>query len=99
LRRLHAALRRTSSPISRTSKASSSHHAPGPEYRDRLIPCDAAVADTRHVLTTIEKAPTAARCSPAAKLIDAAGDVARLVRPRITLKVFPHLSGVPIEFG
>ena len=70
-----------------------------PEFRDKVIPCDGAVADTRHVLDYYRK-------SADGRLLFAGreaywtppGDVARLVRPRM-LKVFPHLSGVPIEFG
>jgi len=71
----------------------------GPEHRDRIIPCDAAVADTRHVLDYYRK-------SADGRLLFAGreaywtppDDVARIVRPRM-LKVFPQLSGVPLEFG
>jgi len=71
----------------------------GPDYRHRIIPCDAAVADTRHVLDYYRK-------SADGRLLFAGreaywtppDDVARIVRPRM-LKVFPQLSGVPLEFG
>jgi gamma-glutamylputrescine oxidase len=71
----------------------------GPDHRDKVIPCDAAVADTRHVLDYYRK-------SADGRLLFAGreaywtppGDVARLVRPRM-LKVFPDMGGVPIEFG
>ena len=71
----------------------------GAEQRDKIIPCDAAVADTRHVLDYYRK-------SVDGRLLFAGreaywtppGDIARLVRPRL-LKVFPELREVPIEFG
>ncbi len=67
--------------------------------RHEVIPCDAAVADTRHVLDYYRK-------SADGRLLFAGreaywtppGDVARLVRPRM-LKVFPQLRDVPIAFG
>jgi gamma-glutamylputrescine oxidase len=69
------------------------------KHRDGIIPCDAAVADTRHVLDYYRK-------SVDGRLLFAGreaywtppDDIARIVRPRM-LKVFPHLNGVPIEFA
>jgi gamma-glutamylputrescine oxidase len=71
----------------------------GPEQRDKIIPCNAAVADTRHVLDYYRK-------SADGRLLFAGreaywtppGDIASVVRPRM-LKIFPRLRGVPIEFG
>lgn len=67
--------------------------------RQNVVPCDAAVADTRHVLDYYRK-------SADGRLLFAGreaywtppGDVARVVRPRL-LKVFPDLREVPIAFG
>jgi gamma-glutamylputrescine oxidase len=64
-----------------------------------IIPSDAAVADTRHVLDYYRK-------SGDGRLLFAGreaywtppNDVARIVRPRM-LKVFPSLQNVKIEFG
>jgi gamma-glutamylputrescine oxidase len=64
-----------------------------------VLPCDAAVADTRHVLDYYRKsddgrllyAGREAYWSPPE-------DVAGVVRPRM-LAVYPKLAGVPIEYG
>jgi gamma-glutamylputrescine oxidase len=66
---------------------------------EQVIPCDAAVADTRHVLDYYRK-------SDDGRLLFAGreaywtppDDVARIVRPRM-LKVFPNLREVPIDYG
>jgi gamma-glutamylputrescine oxidase len=64
-----------------------------------VLPCDAAVADTRHVLDYYRK-------SDDRRLLFAGReaywtppkDVARLVRPRM-LAVYPKLADTPIEYG
>jgi len=70
-----------------------------PEVAARIIPNDAAVADTRHVLDYYRKsadwrllfAGREAYWTPPR-------DIAALVRPRM-LKVFPALKDTPIEYG
>ena len=65
----------------------------------QVLPSDAAVADTRHVLDYYRK-------SSDGRLLFAGretyfripADIARLVRPRM-LKVFPTLENIPVEFG
>jgi len=65
----------------------------------QVLPCDAAVADTRHVLDYYRK-------SADGRLLFAGRetywtppkDVAGLVRPRM-LKVFPMLEGQPVDYG
>ncbi len=69
------------------------------ELAERIIPCDAAVADTRHVLDYYRK-------SADRRLLFAGreayfrmpSDIAGLVRPRM-LQVFPELAGVPTEYA
>ncbi len=64
-----------------------------------MLPCDAAVADTRHVLDYYRK-------SDDNRLLFAGReaywtppeDVARIVRPRM-LSVFPQLAGTAIDYG
>jgi gamma-glutamylputrescine oxidase len=70
-----------------------------PDLAAQVLPCDAAVADTRHVLDYYRK-------SSDGRLLFAGretyfripDDIARLVRPRM-LKVFPMLENIAIEFG
>jgi gamma-glutamylputrescine oxidase len=70
-----------------------------PDHAAHIIPSDAAVADTRHVLDYYRK-------SSDRRLLFAGreaywtppDDVAGIVRPRM-LKVFPSLQNVAIEFG
>lgn len=70
-----------------------------PSLAGQIIPCDAAVADTRHVLDYYRK-------SADGRLLFAGreayfrkpSDVAGLVRPRM-LKVFPQLADVPTEYA
>jgi gamma-glutamylputrescine oxidase len=70
-----------------------------PEIAATIIPSDAAVADTRHVLDYYRK-------SNDRRLLFAGreaywtppNDIAGIVRPRM-LKVFPSLKNVKIEFG
>ena len=69
------------------------------ELFDKIIPGDAAVADTRHVLDYYRK-------SQDRRLLFAGreayfrmpSDIAGLVRPRM-LTVFPQLAGVPTEYA
>ena len=65
----------------------------------RLIPSDAAVADTRHVLDYYRKS-TDGRLLFAGResYFSVPKDIASIVRPRM-LKVFPMLRDVPIEYA
>jgi gamma-glutamylputrescine oxidase len=73
--------------------------APLGAWAEKILPSDAAVADTRHVLDYYRK-------SADGRLIFAGresywnppSDIVALVRPRL-LRVFPELAEVPIEFG
>jgi gamma-glutamylputrescine oxidase len=64
-----------------------------------ILPNDAAVADTRHVLDYYRKS-TDGRLLFAGResYWNPPDDIAALVRPRM-LRVFPALSGVPIEYA
>jgi gamma-glutamylputrescine oxidase len=70
-----------------------------PTLAERIVACDAAVADTRHVLDYYRK-------SADGRLIFAGreayfgmpSDIAALVRPRM-LQVFPALADVPTEYA
>lgn len=70
-----------------------------PDVFASVLPCDAAVADTRHVLDYYRK-------SGDGRLLFAGReaywtppeDVARIVRPRM-LSVFPQLAGAAIDYG
>jgi gamma-glutamylputrescine oxidase len=70
-----------------------------PDLAAQILPGDAAVADTRHVLDYYRK-------SGDGRLLFAGretyfripADIARLVRPRM-LKVFPMLENIPVEYG
>ena len=70
-----------------------------PDLARKILPCDAAVADTRHVLDYYRKsadgrllfAGREAYCGMPA-------DIAALVRPRM-LHVYPALARVPTEYG
>jgi gamma-glutamylputrescine oxidase len=70
-----------------------------PELAESIIPSDAAVADTRHVLDYYRK-------SSDSRLLFAGresyfrppADIAALVRPRM-LQVFPALAGIPTEYA
>ncbi|MDE2265447.1 MAG: FAD-dependent oxidoreductase, partial [Alphaproteobacteria bacterium] len=71
----------------------------GEALNREILPCDAAVADTRHVLDYYRK-------SVDGRLLFAGGeaglrhpkDIVKLVRPRM-LRVFPALSGIPIAYA
>jgi gamma-glutamylputrescine oxidase len=71
----------------------------GETLNREILPCDAAVADTRHVLDYYRK-------SADGRLLFAGGeailgrpkDIAKLVRPRM-LSVFPALADVAVEYA
>jgi len=65
----------------------------------RIIPSNAAVADTRHVLDYYRKSPDGRLLFAGREsYFSIPKDIPALVRPRM-LKVFPMLRDVPIEFG
>jgi gamma-glutamylputrescine oxidase len=64
-----------------------------------VLPCDAAVADTRHVLDYYRKSADGRLLFAGRESYwKAPDDVSTLVRPRM-LKVFPALKNTPIEFA
>ena len=70
-----------------------------PELALQILPCDAAVADTRHVLDYYRKSSDGRLLFAGRETyFSIPSDIARLVRPRM-LKVFPMLADVPTEFG
>jgi gamma-glutamylputrescine oxidase len=67
-------------------------------YRD-VLPCDAAVADTRHVLDYYRKSADRRMLFAGRESYwSVPKDVAALVRPRMA-HVFPKLADVPIEYA
>ncbi len=70
-----------------------------PDLAAQILPCDAAVADTRHVLDYYRKSSDGRLLFAGREAyFSIPADIARLVRPRM-LKVFPMLANIPIEFG
>jgi gamma-glutamylputrescine oxidase len=66
---------------------------------ERVIPCDAAVADTRHVLDYYRKSiDNRLIFAGREAYLGMPSDIASLVRPRM-LEVFPELSSVPTEYA
>lgn len=64
-----------------------------------IVPCDAAVADTRHVLDYYRKSADGRLLFAGRERYWAMPtDIASLVRPRL-LKVFPRLAGTAIDFA
>lgn len=70
-----------------------------PHLAEQIIPCDAAVADTRHVLDYYRKS-TDGRLLFAGResYFSPPRDIAALVRPRM-LRVFPQLQDIHIEYA
>ncbi len=69
------------------------------ELQRQIIPCDAAVADTRHVLDYYRKSADGRLLFAGREAYwNPPNDIAGLVRPRM-LKVFPSLEHVAIEYG
>jgi gamma-glutamylputrescine oxidase len=69
------------------------------ELARRTIPCDAAVADTRHVLDYYRKsADNRLLFAGREAYWNPPRDIASLVQPRM-LKVFPALADVAVEYG
>lgn len=70
-----------------------------PDLAAQVLPCDAAVADTRHVLDYYRKSSDGRLLFAGRETyFSIPDDIARLVRPRM-LKVFPMLENIAIEFG
>lgn len=70
-----------------------------PERASMIIPSDAAVADTRHVLDYYRKSSDKRLLFAGREAYwNPPNDVAAIVRPRM-LKVFPSLQNTKIEFG
>jgi gamma-glutamylputrescine oxidase len=68
------------------------------QYR-AVLPCDAAVADTRHVLHYYRKSADRRMLFAGRESYwNVPDDIAGLVRPRM-LHVYPALAGVPIEYA
>jgi gamma-glutamylputrescine oxidase len=68
------------------------------ELDARILPCDAAVADTRHVLDYYRKADGRMLFAGREAYFSPPKDIARLVRPRMA-RVFPALADIPIEYA
>ena len=67
--------------------------------RSKVVPCDAAVADTRHILDYYRKSADGRLLFAGREaLLSPPGNIAKLVRPRM-LKVFPELRDVAIEYA
>jgi gamma-glutamylputrescine oxidase len=65
----------------------------------RVLPCDAAVADTRHVLDYYRKSADGRMLFAGREsYFSIPKDIAKLVRPRM-LRVYPMLADVPIEYA
>jgi len=64
----------------------------------RILPCDAAVADTRHVLDYYRKVDGRMLFAGREAYFSPPSDIARLVRPRMK-RVFPALANIPIEYA
>jgi gamma-glutamylputrescine oxidase len=70
-----------------------------PDLAAQVLPCDAAVADTRHVLDYYRKSADGRLLFAGRESYFAIpDDIARVVRPRM-LKVYPMLADVPTEFA
>jgi gamma-glutamylputrescine oxidase len=70
-----------------------------PESASAVIPCDAAVSDTRHVLDYYRKSADGRLLFAGRESYwNVPQDVAKLVRPRM-LKVFPDLKDVATEYA
>jgi gamma-glutamylputrescine oxidase len=70
-----------------------------PDLASQVLPCDAAVADTRHVLDYYRKSADGRLLFAGREsYFSIPADIARLVRPRM-LKVYPMLADVPTEFA
>jgi gamma-glutamylputrescine oxidase len=70
-----------------------------PDLAARVLPCDAAVADTRHVLDYYRKSADGRLLFAGREsYFSIPADIARVVRPRM-LKVYPMLADVPTEFA
>jgi gamma-glutamylputrescine oxidase len=71
----------------------------GDESRRKIIPSDAAVADTRHVLDYYRKSADSRLLFAGREAYwNPPRDIVQLVRPRM-LKVFPALEDIEIEYG
>jgi gamma-glutamylputrescine oxidase len=69
------------------------------ELYDRVLPCDAAVADTRHVLDYYRKSPDRRMLYAGRETYwTMPRDIARIVRPRMT-HVYPALKSVRTEYA
>ena len=69
------------------------------ELYERVLPCDAAVADTRHVLDYYRKSPDRRMLFAGRETYwTMPNDIARIVRPRMT-HVYPALKTVRTEFA
>jgi len=70
-----------------------------PETNARVLPCDAAVADTRHVLDYYRKSADGRMLYAGREAYwSPPKDVARLVRPRMA-KVYPMLADAAIDYA
>jgi len=70
-----------------------------PALAERIIPSDAAVADTRHVLDYYRKsADRRLLFAGREAYFGMPSDIAALVRPRM-LKVFPELAAIPTDYA
>jgi gamma-glutamylputrescine oxidase len=70
----------------------------GAEQYAQTLPCDAAVADTRHVLDYYRKSDNRLLYAGREAYWSPPEDVAALVRPRMA-SVYPKLAQVPIDYG
>lgn len=70
-----------------------------PALAEMIVPCDAAVADTRHVLDYYRKSLDGRLLFAGREsYLRMPSDIAALVRPRM-LRVFPSLATVPTEYA
>lgn len=71
----------------------------GETLNRKILPCDAAVADTRHVLDYYRKSADGRMLFAGRESYwNVPSDIARIVRPRMA-KVFPALADIPIEYA
>lgn len=69
------------------------------DLASQILPCDAAVADTRHVLDYYRKSADGRMLFAGRETyFNPPADIARLVRPRM-LKVYPMLASLPMEYA
>jgi gamma-glutamylputrescine oxidase len=69
------------------------------DLASQVLPCDAAVADTRHVLDYYRKSADGRMLFAGRETyFSPPADIARLVRPRM-LHVYPMLANVPTEYA